>query len=279
MRALVRSPAGVRLEDVPPPAGAEGRGTADAQRQVVIDVAYAGVCRTDLAVADGELPVARVIMGHELSGWLDGRPVTAIPFDGDRWLGVHVDGAFADRVAVPAAAVVPVPAAMDLRRAAFVEPVAAALGALPCVPHGARVLVSGAGRIAELTARVLAGRASVHRHVPGDAVPSGFDVAIEHGGGAPALLAALRRGGTLVVKSRARSLQAFDVGELVARELVVRGASHGSFTAAVDLLASGQLVVDDLLAAPRPLDDFAHVLAAARDESVKQMFAVARCAG
>ncbi len=268
MRALVRSASGVQLEDVPRPRGA-----------AVIEVAYAGVCRTDLAVVDGTLPTGRVILGHELSGFVDGRPVTAIPFDNARWLGVDVDGAFAERVGVPVAAVVPLPAGMDMRRGAFVEPVAAALGALPLVPHGARVLVSGNGRIPELTARVLAGHADVTRHVPGESVPAGFDVVIDHGGDVPPLLAALRRGGTLVVKSRAHALQAFDTGELVARELVVRGASHGSFTAAVDRLASGRLVVDDLIATPRPLEDFAAVFSAARDESVKQMFAVARCAG
>ena len=264
MRAVVRSAAGVQLEDVPAPTC-----------EVVVDVAYAGVCRTDLAVADGRLGVPRVILGHELSGWANGKPVTAIPFWEGRWLGVELDGAFADRVAVPASAIVPLPAGMSMRLGAFVEPVAAALGSLSAIPRTARVLVSGAGRIAELTARVLAGHAHVARHVPGEPVPRDrFDVAIEHGGDAPALLAALRPGGTLIVKSRARATAAFDIGELVARELIVRGASHGSFATAVDWLATRRIAVDDLLAPARPLEDFAAVLAAARDEAVKQMFAV-----
>src|SRR5437879_6180504 len=82
-------------------------------------------------------------------------------------------------------------------------------------------------------------------------------------------------GGRLVGKGRARAIAGFDVGELVARELCVRGASHGSFEAAVDWLASRRIAIDDLLAEPRPLDDFAHVLAAARAETHKQMFVCA----
>src|SRR5437763_10901177 len=69
MRALVRGDTGVRLASVAEPRG-----------EVVIEVAFAGVCRTDLAVADGVLGVPGVILGHELSGWANGRPVTVIPF-------------------------------------------------------------------------------------------------------------------------------------------------------------------------------------------------------
>ena len=263
MRALVRSDAGVRLEQVAAPRG-----------EVIVDVAFAGVCRTDLAVADGRIATGRVVLGHELSGRVGGAPVTVVPFFGEppRWLGVDVDGAFADRVAVPASAVVRLPASMSLVRGAYVEPVAAALGVLPWIERGARVLISGTGRIAELSARVLGGHASIERHEPGAPVPRGFDVAIEHGGDAPALLAALRPRGTLIVKSRARAIAGFDTGELVARELVVRGSSHGSFAAAVDWLATAR--VDDLLAEPRPLEDWEAVFAAARDESRKQLFEV-----
>ncbi|MEO7736190.1 MAG: hypothetical protein ABIY55_34850, partial [Kofleriaceae bacterium] len=104
----------------------------------------------------------------------------------------------------------------------------------------------------------------------------GFDVVIEHGGVASALLAALRPGGTLVLKSRARRAISLDGGAVVARELVVRGASHGSFAAAAAWLATRRIAIDDLLAPPRPLEAFAEVFAAARaGEQHKQMFAIA----
>jgi threonine dehydrogenase-like Zn-dependent dehydrogenase len=307
MRAIVREEGGPRLARVPEPAPA-----AD---EVVIDVAFAGVCRSDLAAADGAIAVAPGrVLGHELSGHVRtlgaavrglaaGDPVTAIPFSpcgacaacaagrrcvAPRWLGIDADGAFAERVRVPAAAVVRLPPGLPLRRGAYVEPVAAALGALPFVERGARVLVAGAGRIAELTARVLAAHGAVVARRRGggggggaeaaaeaERGATGFDVAIEHDGDPAPLLPLLASGGTLILKSRARRAIAIDAGELVARDLVVRGASHGSFAAAIDWLHGGAIAIDDLLAPPRPLEAFAEVLAAARaGEAHKQMFAI-----
>src|SRR5436309_2081583 len=84
MRALVRDDTGVRLARIPALIPAAG--------EVAIAVAFAGVCRTDLAVADGRIAVADGrVLGHELSGRIAslgdgvtgiavGDPVTAIPF-------------------------------------------------------------------------------------------------------------------------------------------------------------------------------------------------------
>ena len=254
MRALVHDGNGVALVERAAPVG-----------DVVVEVAYAGVCRSDLAVVDGTTAVApgRVI-GHECAGSVDGKPVTVIPFEGRRWLGVDRDGAFAERVSVPAACVLPLPA-MSLVHGAYVEPVAAALGVLPSIRRGDRVRVMGQGRIAELTRRVVA--ASGRMLVDGVA-----DVVIEHDGLID--LSSVRDGGTIVMKSRARRAVELDAGELVARDLTVRGASHGSFAAAIDWLHMRRIVIDDLIATPRPLDDFARVLADARRETAKQMFAI-----
>ena len=284
---------GVELAEAAVPGPAPG--------EVVIDVAFAGVCRSDLAAADGEIDVAPGrVLGHELAGRVRavgpaaggltaGDRVTVIPFQpcgaceacaargrcaAPRWLGVDVDGAFAERVRAPASTVVRLPAGMSLLHGAYVEPVAAALGVLPFVERGARVLVGGGGRIAELTARVARARGAVVARL-GDAGPGRFDVAIEHGGEPAALIAALRPGGTLVLKSRARRQIALDAGELVARDLVVRGASHGSFAEAIEWLRGGAIAIDDLLAPARPLEAFAEVLAAARaSEARKQVFAI-----
>jgi threonine dehydrogenase-like Zn-dependent dehydrogenase len=298
MRAIVRDLGGARLAEVPE--------RAPAADEVSIDVAFAGVCRSDLAAADGAVAVAPGrVLGHELAGrvravgaaaggFAVGDPVTVIPFApcracaacaagrrcaAPRWLGVDVDGAFAERVRAPASTVVRLPPGLSLLRGAYVEPVAAALGALPFLERGASVLVWGRGRIAELTARVAAAhgaavaRAGDTADVRGDAR---FDVVIEHGGDPAALLAMLRPGGALILKSRARRQVALDAGELVARDLVVRGASHGSFAAAIDWLHGGAIEVDDLLAPARPLEAFAEVFAAERaGQARKQVFAIA----
>jgi L-iditol 2-dehydrogenase len=257
MKAVVRRDGAVVLADVAMPAG-----------DVVVEVAYAGVCRTDLAVADGTIAVAEGrVLGHELSGWCDGEPVTVVPFVGTHWLGVHRDGGFAERVAVSRGQVLRLPREMPLMLGAFVEPVAAALGVLSVVERGMRVLIGGTNRIAELTARVIAAVGAVRVDGP-------CDVAIEHDGDLAALIAQLVPRGTLILKSRASRTLALPAGDVVARELVVRGSSHGSFHAAIDWLHTRRIVVDDLLAAPRPLAEYAGVFADARTEVTKQMFAI-----
>ena len=58
MKAVVRSAAGPALRAVPRPAAGAG--------EVVVRVAAAGVCRTDLYVADGRIPAGDGrVLGHE----------------------------------------------------------------------------------------------------------------------------------------------------------------------------------------------------------------------
>jgi threonine dehydrogenase-like Zn-dependent dehydrogenase len=242
-------------------------------------VRAAGVCRTDLRVA-GE-PGPALILGHEAAGVVAaagpgadvevGAAVMVVPMGAGGWLGVERDGVFAERVRVPAADVRRLPAGMSFAVGAYVEPVAAAMGALRNVTAGARVRIGGAGRIAELTARVVtAAGAQV-------AVDGAVDVAIETDGETASLLAALRRGGTLVMNGRtARAATAAVDGEAIAsKDLDVVYARHGDFGAAIEWLARGRVEVRDLMAPPRPFAAWREVLADARaSETQKQMFAV-----
>lgn len=265
MRALITTADGIALvERAAPVPGPD---------EVAIDVAYAGVCRTDLAVVDGRIgvPQGRVI-GHELAGRVVGTGAlcAVVPFVADRWLGIDRDGAFADRVCVPVQSLVPVPEGMSSIHAAYVEPVAAALGALASIRAGDRVLVEGHSRIAELARRVIAAHGGQL-----EACES-YDVVVETSGVrdlAP-LLARIRTGGTLVLKSRETRDAVLPASAVVARDLTIRGASHGSFADAVEWLHRGRIAIDDLIAEPRPLEDFAVTLAAAREESRKQMFRI-----
>ena len=62
MKALRKEGASVLLASVPRP-------TVEAPDDVIIQVAAAGVCRTDIYVAEGRLPCRDpLILGHELSG-------------------------------------------------------------------------------------------------------------------------------------------------------------------------------------------------------------------
>ncbi len=298
MHALVKQAGEVSLRTVPPLAPV-------ASDDVVIDVAVAGICRTDLYVADGLLPSADpVVLGHELAGTVTqvgaaaaplrpGDRVTVVPSvpcgacvectRGERCaspalLGVDRDGAFAGALRVPARAVLLVPPALPFRLAAYTEPLAAALGVLRAgLDLGGRGAVVGTGRIPTLIVRVLAaaGFGDVPACDPARPLPPGLDWVVESVADAramDAMLRALRPGGTLVLKSRSHTPVPLDVGLAVRKDLVLRAVSYGSFEEAVAWLATGRVDVSDLLGETFALGDHRRAFAAARASEARKVF-------
>ncbi|WP_150954602.1 zinc-dependent alcohol dehydrogenase [Microbacterium testaceum] len=155
--------------------------------QALVAVAAAGICGTDLHIADGEWAVnPPVTVGHEFSGtvvsvgdgvdpdWVGSRVVSEVFFGSDETcdacqsghrnlcpnrqsLGSHVDGAFAPAVLVPVRNLHRLPDSIGLTEAALLEPLACVVGAL-CDPSvisaGDRVLVTGPGAIGLFAAQV-----------------------------------------------------------------------------------------------------------------------------
>ncbi len=183
-----------------------------------------------------------------------------------RMLGVDVDGAFAEEIVVPAGAIHRVPRALPLRRAAYIEPVAATL-AVVCAPirKDQRGLVLGAGRIADLTTRVL-------RHLgftvgSADAGRSGsFDYVVETSGTDASLDEALHHvapGSVIVLKSRPPSRVALDVARAVRNDVTLCAVSYGPWQDAIRLAA--ELPVDDLLGDVYPFERFDAAMALTRE--------------
>lgn len=161
MRALVfTGPGTLELQEVEEPAAG--------QDEVLVHVRVAGICGSELhGVRNPGFRKPPLIMGHEFSGVTeDGRRVTVNPIiscghcelcqAGLRQvcreraiIGIHRPGGFAERVAVPAEALRPVPATLSWEAAALIEPAANAVHAwgLAATPDGARVGVIGAGAI------------------------------------------------------------------------------------------------------------------------------------
>lgn len=293
MRAVVRQ-GGTRLREVPRP-------DLRTDRDVLIRVAVAGVCRTDVYAARGRLPVPEpLVLGHEFSGVVaeggdlpPGTPVAVFPWETCglcRWcatgaemacprramLGLHRDGAFADYVRVSTTMTAPLPDGLDLRGAVFAEPVAAALAVLkvpldPSTPG----LVLGGGRIADLTARVLqvSGFAHVDREADRDDYAWAVDTTAD-GDGLQVLARAVRPEGTVVLRSRPAAPPRLDLAEAMARDLVLRPVLYGDFRHGLHLLAS-TLQVDDLLGAEHDLEDFERALDGG-DESRKPLLVLDR---
>ncbi len=167
-------PRGVRVvRDAPQPRPGPG--------EVLVRVARAGICATDLEIARGYMDF-NGILGHEFVGTviegaaeLRGRRVVAeincvapgVSLDAaarkHAWprtaLGIlNRDGAFAEQVCVPAENCHVVPDAIDDDEAVFVEPLAAAAQVVLDHPiqAGMRAAVLGTGRLGLLCAQVLA---------------------------------------------------------------------------------------------------------------------------
>lgn len=294
-RGLVRRDGGLALEARPLREPGSG--------EALVRVELTGVCRTDLHAARGRVPVANGrVLGHEFVGtieslgnpgaWAVGQRVVARPILGcgacstcragldlccaqGEHLGLGLDGSFAERCFLPTSLLVPVPAALPAEVAACVEPVAAALAVLDAgLPPGGEGVVLGQGRIAELTLRVLQAAGHRVRLLPPSALaPASVDFAVETGGDAACLAAAVqgvRAGGTVVLKSRPQAPVAFDLHLAVRRQLTLRAVGWGDFAMAVAWLASGRLSLAGLLGPVYALADWPRGLARAEaDEAVK----------
>ncbi len=165
----------------------EGTARPPGPGEVQLDVAYVGICGTDLHILHGVMD-ARVAapqsIGHEMSGtvaavgpdvagWQVGDRVTVIPLDWDgicpacraghqhicqhlNFIGIDSPGALQQTWTVKAATLVPLPAAMPLDQAALAEPVAVAVHDVrrSGLVSGDRAVVLGAGPIGVLIASV-----------------------------------------------------------------------------------------------------------------------------
>ena len=173
MRALCFDGGDVRVTDVPEPQPCD--------ETVLVRVAVAGICNTDLEILRGYLGF-RGVLGHEFVGtveqgpeeWRGQRVVGEINFacrscalcaqglqrhcPSRQVMGIAgADGAFAELVRVPIANLHAVPAGVDDEQAVFAEPLAAAFEVLEQVhvEPGRDCTVLGDGKLGLLVAQVL----------------------------------------------------------------------------------------------------------------------------
>lgn len=305
MRAVVaHGPGDFRTADVPEPATA-----------VVVEVEAAGVCAADRMLWTGRHPWGSLAWpftpGHELLGRLvisDGRVpvgtrVTAevkIPCGTcaacrrdephlcphGAHLGSGVDGAFAERVGLPAGALVhAVPEALTTKQAVLAEPMACALHAVrrAGVQAGDRVAVAGVGGLGALAVHAARaeGATSVTAVVrtedklrlaqrlgydaaTASPAAAAYDVVIDLSGSVDAvelLLDAVRPGGRVGVYGvydRPLTLDLNAVAEFGELRLSGGHLAPYCFPGAIDLL--GQVDGDTVVTGVHPLDRVADAL-------------------
>jgi propanol-preferring alcohol dehydrogenase len=169
----------LRLVDRPAPEPGPG--------EVLVRVSVCGICRTDLHVVEGDLPLvtAPIVPGHQVVGRVERRGAGATRFqveDRLRWTcgtcawcrtgrenlcpaarftGWQVDGGFAEYAVVPEAFAYPIPAAFDDAEAAPLL-CAGIIGyralRLARVPAGGRLGIYGFGSSAHITLQVAVAR-------------------------------------------------------------------------------------------------------------------------
>jgi 2-desacetyl-2-hydroxyethyl bacteriochlorophyllide A dehydrogenase len=152
--------------------------------EVLIKVAYAGVCGSDMNIYQGVHPRAKapLVMGHEFSGTIEkghptlpkGTPVTVYPLlscghcepclngyahvcNTLKLIGIDCDGAMAEYVKVPADKVLEISPNLSLKFGAFIEPLAVGVHAVRRSGYkpGDRAVVFGAGPIGQCVAACL----------------------------------------------------------------------------------------------------------------------------
>jgi (R,R)-butanediol dehydrogenase / meso-butanediol dehydrogenase / diacetyl reductase len=294
----------------------------------LVEVLYDGICGTDLAIVHGAHPraVAGLVPGHEIVGTVvragDGGPAagavvvvepliscgrcracragaTHVCRDLELY-GIDAPGGLARYVALPPSVLHDLPAGVDPRVGALVEPLAVAVHAVSTarVSPGDVVAVAGGGPIGVLTALVArqAGAARVvvsepsawRRGVLADlgltAVPEGrtlaeavgevtdgegaditFDAA-GHPAVAPELTAATRVLGSVVVVGVHKAPAPVDLRAVCFKELSVRGVrvyTRADVVRAIELVASGELGLERLPVRVFPLTEISAAVAAA----------------
>lgn len=315
MRALVFVGAGeMALQERPDPQPAAG--------EVVVAVRAAGICGSDVHGYMGSTGRRRpgIVMGHEAAGDVIevGPGVTSVRA-GDRvalrsilacgvcdrcrrgqpnictdrrGLGMQFDGAYADRILVPEALLLPLPDTLSYADGALIEPLAVAMHAVNRTPFDLMdfVVVIGAGAIGLLTllAARLRGAGSIvvtdrndHRLEVAQSLGAdltinvdvadpvtivrnatggrGADAVFEAVGISPTVaqsLAAARSGGQVTWIGNSLPTVELSMQELVTRELTLRGAYafNDEFEQAADAIAAGWIDVRRLVERTAPLD-------------------------
>ncbi len=247
------------------------------ESEVAIDVAYTGICGTDLHILHGAMDgrVTRpAVLGHEMAGtvsaigdqvegWAVGDRVTVIPLGscGEcpacraghghvchqlNFLGIDSPGSMQTSWTVPAELLIALPSALRLERAALAEPTAVAVHDVSRgnVREGEHVAVVGGGPIGLLVACAARAR--------------GADVMVAEL--SESRLALARKLGLEAIDPTAVDAQAFvmdwsdGAGADVAFE--VSGAVAGIETAIQSLAVRGRLVVVAIHSTPPPVNLF-----------------------
>lgn len=282
MKALVKSPGQpVLLAERPMPHLSSTLAT--------IKIAMVGLCRTDLRVAAGDIPVDHsLVLGHECSGHIvqdpsgrfaPGMAIAVNPLLPNKdFLGLDCDGALQEYIQISPDQLVGAEG-VPLRLAAYLEPVAASMAVLKArISPQQKGVIYHANRISHLTFLILVSLGFDVEWIqapPTATVYDTYDYAIETmfvEQDIARTLQALKPGGLLVVKSRQHTPTPIVPNLLVTKELTMQAVNYFDFTAAMEWLRTHQDLLEPLLGETYPLAHWQEAFTAARAGDAKKIF-------
>nr|MDO8135455.1 alcohol dehydrogenase catalytic domain-containing protein [Candidatus Njordarchaeum guaymaensis] len=287
---------------------------------VLIRVVAGGICGTDLAIVSRKLKAPLpLVLGHEFAGEVAavGKDVEDIDV-GNRAtseinltcgkcffcesgipthclkrkaIGIDVNGAFAELMAVPRENVHILPEPISYEEGVFIEPLAAAIQTMKLSKIDSKdtVVIVGDGRLGQLVAQAVKAAVpdskvlmlgkhdsklrlaeeigavdrtiNVARQNPEKTVMSeteglGANVAVEATGKPDAVNMALglvRHRGTVALKSTHGENATIDATQVAVREITLQGSRCGPFDEAINMLSEGKVKVKPLISARFPL--------------------------
>lgn len=254
--------------------------------EVTIQVKSVGLCRTDLYVANGIIPMTTdIILGHEFSGIIVdditgtmsiGQSVAVNPLYGDKFMGLHFDGALCEYINVPITQIHPT--TLPFQIAAYLEPVAASMAVLNVGLNKKQVgAIYGRNRIADLTFLIMThfGYNVTLLNENEEHPPCAFDYIIEtvfeeqH---VEKMMEMLKFGGTLIVKSRKTKPVPINASKMVAKSLVFKAANYNDFGKSLTWLERNKRYIEPLLGNSYHVDNWKQAFAEASGSESKKTF-------
>ena len=256
-----------------------------------LQIIAAGLCQTDLQVADGNLPVSKpLVLGHEFSALVIevgvdckhvklGDLVSADPRSPHGFIGIDTDGAFANELVISENNLFSLPKGISPFSAAFLEPIAACLA--PCKhlsDRSAEGLVVGSGRIASLTNKLLQVNGyesfktcnqleQIKTSSLQVIIATSFTERQSHD-----FTRVLRPGGLLIIKCRPTKPLKLDARMITLKELSIKGAAYADFEQARTYLAENKLDLTDLIGDTFPLQQYQEAFELARQGISRKVF-------
>lgn len=243
---------------------------------IIVQVHSVGLCRTDLLVANGTIPINfdSLILGHEFSATVIHDPQNILPvgswigfnplFKG-KFMGLDFNGALCEQLTIPREAVIPVSknSVLTSEMIAYLEPVAASAAPLKKLPSNSTVLIIGTNRIAKLTALIL--NTSGHNAILCDEneliniSDNSYDFVVETVLTEKVISEVcriLKPEGTWLLKSRKKTPTSFISMDFISKEISILCINYHDFKASLEWMEDNSEHLTDLLGSSYSLDDW-----------------------